>query len=112
VENRSHSPPRRRREPRSGAAPGASRLTPLLARPGCNEQQELFERITIQCPEVINLRLIALRFRAALTAEESTQLRQWIEGAKRSEFGAVVRFAYPSQTYLKFSDQPHSALVL
>jgi transposase len=62
-----------------------------------DEQQQLFDRITIQCPEVINLRLIALRFRAALTAEESTQLRQWIEGAKRSEFGAVVRFAYGLQ---------------
>jgi transposase len=62
-----------------------------------DEQQQLFDRITIQCPEVINLRQIALRFRAALTADESTQLRQWIEGAKRSEFGAVVRFAYGLQ---------------
>ena len=62
-----------------------------------DEQQQLFDRITIQCPEVINLRLIALSFRAALTADESTQLRQWIEGAKHSEFGAVVRFAYGLQ---------------
>jgi transposase len=62
-----------------------------------DEQQQLFDRITTQCPEVINLRLIALSFRAALTADESTQLRQWIEGAKHSEFGAVVRFAYGLQ---------------
>jgi transposase len=62
-----------------------------------DEQQQLFDRITIQCPEVINLRLAALSFRAALTADESTQLRQWIEGAKHSEFGVVVRFAYGLQ---------------
>jgi len=62
-----------------------------------DEQQQLFDRITTQCPEVINLRQIALGFRAALTADESTQLRRWIEGAKHSEFGAVLRFAYGLQ---------------
>jgi len=62
-----------------------------------DEQQRLFDRITTQCPDVIDLRQIALRFRAALTAEDSTQLRQWIAGAKRCEFGAVVRFAYGLQ---------------
>jgi hypothetical protein len=70
--------------------------TILVTRPAeqmTDEQQQLFDRITTQCLEVINLRLIALSFRAALTADESTQLRQWIEGAKHSEFGAVVRFA-------------------
>ena len=61
------------------------------------EQQQLFERIMAQCPEVFDLRQLALGFRAALSADESTQLRQWIEGAKRSEFGAVVRFAYGLQ---------------
>jgi transposase len=30
----------------------------------------------------------------ALTADDSAQLRRWIEGAKRCEFGALVRFAY------------------
>ena len=40
---------------------------------------------------------MALGFRAALTADESKQRRQWIEGAKHSEFGAVVRFAYGLQ---------------
>ena len=62
-----------------------------------DEQQQLFDRILTQCPEVFDLRQLALGFRAALTADESTQLRQWIEGAKRSEFGAVVRFAYGLQ---------------
>jgi transposase len=58
------------------------------------EQQRLFARIASQCPEVVELRQIALAFRAALTAGESSKLRQWIEGARRCEFGAVVRFAY------------------
>jgi transposase len=61
------------------------------------EQQRLFDRIINQCPEAGDLRRIALAFRAALTAENSIQLRRWIEGAKRSEFGPVVRFAYGLQ---------------
>jgi transposase len=62
-----------------------------------DEQQRLFDRIAGQCPDVVVLRQIALSFRAALTAEDSTHLRRWIEGAKRSEFGHVVRFAYGLQ---------------
>jgi len=58
------------------------------------EQQRLFDRIARQCPEVFELRQMALAFRAALTAGESSKLRLWIEGARRCEFGAVVRFAY------------------
>ena len=61
------------------------------------EQQRLFDRITSQCPEAGDLRRIALAFRAALTGEKSIQLRRWIEGAKRCEFGPVVRFAYGLQ---------------
>jgi transposase len=59
-----------------------------------DEQQRLFDRIASQCPEVVELRRIALAFRAALTAGDSSKLRQWIESARRCEFGAVVRFAY------------------
>jgi transposase len=62
-----------------------------------DEQQRLFDRITEQCPDALHLRRIALSFRAGITAENSTQLRQWIEGAKRCEFGHVVRFAYGLQ---------------
>jgi len=62
-----------------------------------DEQQQLFDRIAIQCPDVVGLRQIALAFRAGLTAGESVKLRQWIEGAKRCEFGPVVRFAYGLQ---------------
>lgn len=72
----------------------------LVTRPAekmTDEQQQLFDRITAQCPEVCGLRQLALSFRAALTADDSTQLRQWIDGAKHCEFGAVVRFAYGLQ---------------
>jgi transposase len=62
-----------------------------------DDQQRLFDRIADQCPEVVALRQIALSFRAALTAENSTQLRRWIEGGKCCEFGPVVRFAYGLQ---------------
>lgn len=62
-----------------------------------DEQQLLFDRIAIQCPDVVGLRQIALAFRAGLTGGESAKLRQWIEGAKRCEFGPVVRFAYGLQ---------------
>ena len=44
-----------------------------------DEQQQLFDRIVAQCPEVFDLRQPALGFRAARMAEESTQLRHWIE---------------------------------
>jgi transposase len=57
-------------------------------------QQRLFDRISTQCPDAIELRQIALAFRAALSAGESGKLRQWIEGARHCEYGAVVRFAY------------------
>jgi len=62
-----------------------------------DEQQLLLNRIVDQCPDVVDLRRIALSFRAALSADESTLLRGWIDGAKRCDFGPVVRFAYGLQ---------------
>jgi len=62
-----------------------------------DEQQQLLDRITAQCPDVIALRQLALGFRSALTSGESIKMRRWIEGAKRCEFGSVVRFAYGLQ---------------
>lgn len=58
------------------------------------EQQRLLDRISEQCPDVVELRQMALAFRAALTAGQSGKLRQWIEGTRHCEFGALVRFAY------------------
>ena len=61
------------------------------------EQGRLFDRLGAQCPEVFDLRRIALTFRDALTANDSTSLRQWMERTKRCEFGPLVRFAYGLQ---------------
>jgi len=61
------------------------------------DQQLLFNRIANQCPDAINLRSTALAFRAALTADSSASLRLWIEAAKRSPFGPLVRFAHGLQ---------------
>jgi transposase len=72
----------------------------LVTRPAdkmTEEQQQLFDRIQSQCPEVVDLRRLALSFSDALTADESTLIKQWIEKAKRCEFGPVVRFAYGLQ---------------
>jgi transposase len=69
----------------------------LVTRPAekmTEEQRQLLDRISGQCPEVSDLRRMALAFRDALMANESTDLKQWITRAKRCEFGAVVRFAY------------------
>ena len=90
-------------KPTSPEAP--QRISPkhaaiLVARPADKineEQQQLLDRIAEQCPEVIDLRKISVGFRAALVADGSNQLRRWIEGAKHSGFGPVVRFAYGLQ---------------
>lgn len=68
----------------------------LVTRPAdqlTDEQQQLLDRLAVQCPEVIPIRKVALEFRTALQDDNSTSLRQWIEKAHRSEFGPIVRFA-------------------
>ena len=57
-------------------------------------QQRLFDRISAQCPAVIELRQMALAFRTALTGGDAAKLRLWVDGARHCEYGAVVRFAY------------------
>jgi len=61
------------------------------------EQQTLLERIMLQCPDVYDLRNIALAFRSAMKANTAGPLLDWIQRAKHCEFGAVVRFAYGLQ---------------
>jgi hypothetical protein len=61
------------------------------------EQQQVFDHILVQCPDMLALRQLALGFRTVLAADESSPLRRWTENAKRCEFGAVVRFAYGLQ---------------
>jgi transposase len=59
-----------------------------------DKQKQLLDRIARHCPTIIELRKLSLGFRAALVADDSNQLRGWIDEARHSEFGPVVRFAY------------------
>jgi transposase len=61
------------------------------------EQQQLLDRIAVQCPEAGGLRQIALTFRAAMSSHASAQFREWIETAKHCPFAPVFRFAYGLQ---------------
>ena len=59
-----------------------------------DEQQQLLDRIARRCPAIIELGKLSLGFRGALVADDSHQLHRWIDEARHSEFGAVVRFAH------------------
>ncbi len=72
----------------------AARLVTRPADHTNNEQQQLLDHLALQCPAIIELRKLSLEFRAALAADDSHQLRGWIDEAQHSEFGPVVRFAY------------------
>jgi transposase len=52
-----------------------------------DQQQELLQRIAVQCPDVIALRRLALGFREALAHDNCSKLDPWIERTKRCEFG-------------------------
>jgi transposase len=97
AEWRSPSQSTRTRAPERIAPKHAAILVTRAADQTTSEHQQLLDRLTVQCPEVYDLRNIALGFRAALKAEHAGPLRQWIHNAKRCEFGAVVRFAYGLQ---------------
>lgn len=43
------------------------------------------------------MRMLALDFRQALTSKDGQQMRDWIEIAKRSGIGLIVRFAFGLQ---------------
>ena len=61
------------------------------------EQKELYERILLNCPEAAMLRGLSTQFREAMTDTTADRLQDWINRAKTSEFGPVVRFAYGLQ---------------
>jgi transposase len=61
------------------------------------QQQTLFDRIAAQCPDAILLRNFALDFRQALASSEAWRMEAWIEVAKQSPFGPLVRLAYGLQ---------------
>ncbi len=61
------------------------------------EQQKLFDRIGTCCPDAFLLRSYALDFREALTNREAWRMMAWVDAAKYSPFGPLVRFAYGLQ---------------
>jgi transposase len=83
----------------------AERISPrhaalLVTRPAeqtTDQQQQLLHRLALQCPVIIDLRKLALGFRAALVTDDANQLCGWIDRARHSEFGPLVRFAYGLQ---------------
>lgn len=62
-----------------------------------DEQQTLLNRLTINCPDIIRLRDLALGFRDALKNRDGTVMQQWINRVKHCEFGPLVRFGYGLQ---------------
>jgi transposase len=61
------------------------------------DQQALLDRLAVQCPDIVQLRSIALEFRDVLATHDGCALRRWIQETKRCRFGPVVRFAYGLQ---------------
>lgn len=94
---RSRGPSKRPTSPEKIAPKHAAILVTRAADKMTIEQQTLLERIMVQCPDVYDLRNIALAFRSAMKADTAGPLLDWIQKAKRCEFGAVVRFAYGLQ---------------
>jgi transposase len=90
-----------RKTDRATSPKAAERLSPrhaaiLVTRPAdqiTDQQQQLLHRLALQSPAIIDLRKLALSFRAALTADDANQLRGWIDRAQHSEFGPLMRFA-------------------
>lgn len=65
------------------------------------EQTSLFGRLVETCPDLVELRNIALSFRNAFSTADSAALLQWIQGTKRCCFGPLVRFAYGLEKDIK-----------
>ena len=65
------------------------------------EQNTLFDRLVEGCPDLIQLRSIALGFRKNFSAADSAALSLWIQDTKRCCFGPLVRSAYGLQKDIK-----------
>ena len=61
------------------------------------EQQNLLDRLMINCPDIIRLRCLALSFSDALKGHDGAVMQQWINEVKHCEFGPLVRFGYGLQ---------------
>ena len=75
---RSKGPSKRSPSPEKIAPKHAAILVTRAADKMTTEQQTLLERIMLQCPDVYDLRNIALAFRSALKADTAEPLLDWI----------------------------------
>jgi transposase len=62
-----------------------------------DEQRALFAQLCSACPELLWMRTLALEFRTALASKDGQQMRVWIQTAKHSGIGSLVRFAFGLQ---------------
>ena len=75
----------------------AAILTTRAADQFTEEQRSLFDQLCSACPELLWMRALALEFRAALTSKDGQQMRYWIQTAKQSGIGSIIRFAFGLQ---------------
>lgn len=61
------------------------------------EQAALFDQLSSSCPDLPWMRTLALEFRAVMNSKDSNQLNDWIQTAKLSGIGQIVRFAFGLQ---------------
>jgi transposase len=57
-------------------------------------QRTLFDQLCLTCPDLKWMRTLVLEFRTALTSKDRNQLCRWIQMAKHSGIGPLIRFAF------------------
>ncbi len=68
----------------------------LVTRPAARwtaEQQTLLDRLSTQCPALLQLREFSEEFRAVFQKGEGPALRTWMTRAQQSKIGSLARFA-------------------
>jgi transposase len=83
--------------PRKLTPRGVAILTTRAPDQLTEEQAALFDQLSSVCPDLTWMRTLALEFRAVLISKDSNQLNDWIQTAKLSGIGHIVRFAFGLQ---------------
>jgi len=81
--------------------PGTQKITPkqaamLVVRPAARltaDQQALLDRLSVQCPTLLQLREWSAEFRAVFQRDEGQALQMWMIRAQHSGIGSLARFA-------------------
>jgi transposase len=87
----------RNARPQRIAARHAAALATRAPEQLTQEQRLLFDQLSSSCPDLKWMRTLALDFRAALTSRDGHQMRGWVQIAKLSGIGSLVRFAFGLQ---------------